>query len=154
MLLFLIFMEIWLHELLKRDEKFFSSTAIWNCVNPFLREQESLTVTYFLKTQRCKFGIRCKFNHPKDKVVPQCAPDNADASVLPERPSELPCANLQLFIDHLVVYEREDRLSKINIYHLPAIGEPVERLEGGRALDFVDLYTHWICRSQNFLPAF
>ncbi|XP_058111054.1 zinc finger CCCH domain-containing protein 32-like [Magnolia sinica] len=24
--------------------------------------------TYFLKTQRCKIGLRCKFNHLKDKV--------------------------------------------------------------------------------------
>ncbi|KAL2495674.1 Zinc finger CCCH domain-containing protein 37 [Forsythia ovata] len=47
---------------------------------------------YFLKTQRCKFGIRCKFNHPKDKIVPLGTPDNADTSALPERPSELPCA--------------------------------------------------------------
>ncbi|KAL8461780.1 hypothetical protein ACS0TY_032215 [Phlomoides rotata] len=47
---------------------------------------------YFLKTQRCKFGIRCKFNHPKDKIVPPGAPEDGDASVLPERPSEPPCA--------------------------------------------------------------
>ncbi|CAA6665856.1 unnamed protein product [Spirodela intermedia] len=39
---------------------------------------------YFMKTQRCKFGPRCKFNHPKDKVVSEMA----DVSVLPERPSE------------------------------------------------------------------
>lgn len=24
---------------------------------------------YFLKTQRCKFGSKCKFNHPKDKLI-------------------------------------------------------------------------------------
>ncbi|BFG41234.1 hypothetical protein CerSpe_275080 [Prunus speciosa] len=24
---------------------------------------------YFIKTQRCKFGMRCKFNHPKDKLA-------------------------------------------------------------------------------------
>ncbi|XP_057507551.1 zinc finger CCCH domain-containing protein 37 isoform X1 [Actinidia eriantha] len=44
---------------------------------------------YFLKTQRCKYGLRCKFNHPKDKMVPS---ENAGYSALPERPSEPPCA--------------------------------------------------------------
>ncbi|KAK4439512.1 Zinc finger CCCH domain-containing protein 37 [Sesamum alatum] len=47
---------------------------------------------YFLKTQRCKFGIRCKFNHPKDRIAPPGAPEDGDVSVLPERPSEPPCA--------------------------------------------------------------
>ncbi|KAJ1442450.1 Zinc finger, CCCH-type [Sesbania bispinosa] len=41
---------------------------------------------YFLKTQRCKFGSRCKFNHPKGSS------ENADVSGLPERPLEPPCA--------------------------------------------------------------
>ncbi|KAF7835860.1 Zinc finger CCCH domain-containing protein 37 [Senna tora] len=41
---------------------------------------------YFVKTQRCKFGPRCKFNHPKDLF------ENADVSGLPERPTEPPCA--------------------------------------------------------------
>ncbi|KAL5176767.1 Zinc finger CCCH domain-containing protein 37 [Glycine soja] len=42
---------------------------------------------YFLKTQRCKFGSKCKFNHPK------VSSENADVSSgLPERPSEPPCA--------------------------------------------------------------
>ncbi|KAK7313822.1 hypothetical protein VNO77_39024 [Canavalia gladiata] len=40
---------------------------------------------YFLKTQRCKFGSKCKFNHPK-------VSENADILGLPERPSEPPCA--------------------------------------------------------------
>ncbi|KAL5732031.1 Zinc finger CCCH domain-containing protein [Ranunculus cassubicifolius] len=46
---------------------------------------------YFLKTQKCKFGFRCKFNHPKDKAV--IPPSNAveTTSVLPERPSEPTC---------------------------------------------------------------
>lgn len=41
---------------------------------------------YFLKTKKCKFGSRCKFNHPN---VPS---ENADVSGLPERPLETPCA--------------------------------------------------------------
>lgn len=23
---------------------------------------------YFMKTQRCKFGFKCRFNHPRDKL--------------------------------------------------------------------------------------
>ncbi|XP_045800409.1 zinc finger CCCH domain-containing protein 37 isoform X1 [Trifolium pratense] len=41
---------------------------------------------FFLKTQKCKFGSRCKFNHPN---VPS---ENPDVSGLPERPQEPPCA--------------------------------------------------------------
>ncbi|KAL8147111.1 zinc finger CCCH domain-containing protein 37-like [Apium graveolens] len=47
---------------------------------------------YFLKTQRCKFGPRCKFNHPQDKIASLAALGSGDVSVLPERPSEPPCA--------------------------------------------------------------
>ncbi|CAA0815469.1 Zinc finger CCCH domain-containing protein 37 [Striga hermonthica] len=46
---------------------------------------------YFLKTQRCKFGINCKFNHPKDRIAPPGATEEGDVSILPERPSEPPC---------------------------------------------------------------
>ncbi|KAI6691698.1 hypothetical protein NL676_028526 [Syzygium grande] len=45
---------------------------------------------YFLKTQTCKFGLRCKFNHPRDKIIPLGTSD--DTSTLPERPTEPPCA--------------------------------------------------------------
>ncbi|WVZ03805.1 hypothetical protein V8G54_024611 [Vigna mungo] len=42
---------------------------------------------YFLKTQRCKFGSKCKFNHPK------VSSENDDVSAgLPERPSEPLCS--------------------------------------------------------------
>ncbi|XP_022147903.1 zinc finger CCCH domain-containing protein 37 isoform X3 [Momordica charantia] len=46
---------------------------------------------YFLKTQRCKFGSRCKFNHPKDRSDSVGA-EKSDVSALPERPSEPLCA--------------------------------------------------------------
>ncbi|KAG6627207.1 hypothetical protein I3843_15G089100 [Carya illinoinensis] len=46
---------------------------------------------YFLKTQRCKFGLRCKFNHPKDQFVTAGASEN-EGTALPERPSEPLCA--------------------------------------------------------------
>ncbi|XP_078431578.1 floral homeotic protein (HUA1) [Wolffia australiana] len=61
---------------------------------PVVNDSESLPerpgqsdCPYFLKTQKCKFGSRCKFNHPKDKVS-----EMPDASVLPERPSEPICS--------------------------------------------------------------
>ncbi|PRQ30282.1 putative transcription factor C3H family [Rosa chinensis] len=47
---------------------------------------------YFLKTQRCKFVLRCKFNHPKDKLATAGASENGDVYALPERPSEPACA--------------------------------------------------------------
>lgn len=40
------------------------------CVHTFSYLIFYLMSQYFLKTQRCKFGLRCKFNHPKDKLVP------------------------------------------------------------------------------------
>ncbi|CAL5354304.1 unnamed protein product [Camellia sinensis] len=46
--------------------------------------------------------------------------------------------DIQLFNDHLVVYEREKGLPKVTIYGLPPIGEPLERLQGGWAVDFID----------------
>ncbi|KAJ6690056.1 hypothetical protein OIU85_006347 [Salix viminalis] len=46
---------------------------------------------YFLKTQRCKYGLNCKFNHPKEKLSLGVSEDTSD-SALPERPSEPPCA--------------------------------------------------------------
>ncbi|CAK7326011.1 unnamed protein product [Dovyalis caffra] len=46
---------------------------------------------YFLKTQRCKYGLNCKFNHPKENLS-LGASENAEVSALPERPSEPPCA--------------------------------------------------------------
>ncbi|GAV64882.1 zf-CCCH domain-containing protein [Cephalotus follicularis] len=47
---------------------------------------------YFVKTQRCKFGLRCRFNHPRENLATLGASDNGDITALPERPSELPCA--------------------------------------------------------------
>ncbi|XP_021775549.1 zinc finger CCCH domain-containing protein 37-like isoform X2 [Chenopodium quinoa] len=45
---------------------------------------------YFLKTQKCKFGQMCKFNHPKDKLdSSSCKTDDPD---LPDRPSEPVCS--------------------------------------------------------------
>ncbi|KAK4796912.1 hypothetical protein SAY86_029238 [Trapa natans] len=47
---------------------------------------------YFMKTQRCSFGLRCRFNHPKDKSSTLGASESSTGSPLPERPLEPPCA--------------------------------------------------------------
>ncbi|KAL6503760.1 hypothetical protein OROGR_025683 [Orobanche gracilis] len=68
-----------------------------------------------------------------------CPVDNTSATtvLLPHRPS-VNIQNIRLFADHLAVYERENGLPKITVYRLPAVGEPLERLDGGRTVDFVD----------------
>lgn len=45
---------------------------------------------------------------------------------------------VQLFTDHLVVYEREMGLPRITVFDLPPVGEPLERFQGGRHVDFID----------------
>ena len=46
--------------------------------------------------------------------------------------------DIQLFSDHLVVYEREQGLPKITTYRLPAVEEPLISLQGGQAVQFID----------------
>ncbi|CAN4123754.1 unnamed protein product [Withania somnifera] len=68
-----------------------------------------------------------------------CPVENISATtvLLPHRPS-VKLQAIQLFADHLAVHERENGLPRITVYHLPAVGESLERLKGGRAVDFVD----------------
>ncbi|XP_028052990.1 uncharacterized protein LOC114257432 isoform X1 [Camellia sinensis] len=68
-----------------------------------------------------------------------CPLDNISATsvLIPHRES-VKIQDIQLFNDHLVVYEREKGLPKVTIYGLPPIGEPLERLQGGQAVDFID----------------
>ncbi|WOL18932.1 hypothetical protein Cni_G27729 [Canna indica] len=68
-----------------------------------------------------------------------CPVDNVDETtvVLPHRES-VKLQDFQIFNDHLVVYERENGLPTITVYNLPAIGEPIRRLQGGRTVDFID----------------
>uniref|UniRef100_A0A0E0LFZ2 Prolyl endopeptidase-like n=1 Tax=Oryza punctata TaxID=4537 RepID=A0A0E0LFZ2_ORYPU len=46
--------------------------------------------------------------------------------------------DFQLFENHIAVYERQNGLPKVTAYHLPATGEPIGQLQGGREIDFVD----------------
>ncbi|KAM0945285.1 putative oligopeptidase B transcription factor WD40-like family [Dioscorea sansibarensis] len=68
-----------------------------------------------------------------------CPVDNVSETtvLLPHRES-VKLQDFQLFNDHLAVYERENGLPKITIYGLPPVGEALERLQGGRTIDFID----------------
>ncbi|XP_047330026.1 protease 2 [Impatiens glandulifera] len=68
-----------------------------------------------------------------------CPLDNVSATkvLLPHRDS-VKIQDVQLFVNHLVLYERENGLQKITVYDLPPIGEPLERIQAGRAVDFED----------------
>lgn len=46
--------------------------------------------------------------------------------------------DFQLFINHIVIYERENGLPTITVYNLPSIGEAIGALQDGRKIDFID----------------
>ncbi|TMX03646.1 hypothetical protein EJD97_015028 [Solanum chilense] len=68
-----------------------------------------------------------------------CPVENISATtvLLPHRPS-IKLQDIQLFTNHLAVHERENGLPRISVYRLPSVGEPLERLQGGFAVDFID----------------
>ncbi|XWS54382.1 hypothetical protein CRYUN_Cryun10bG0085400 [Craigia yunnanensis] len=68
-----------------------------------------------------------------------CPLDNTSATtvLIPHRAS-VKIQDIQLFSDHLVVYEREQGLPKITTYHLPAVEEPLISLQGGQAVQYID----------------
>ena len=71
----------------------FFSLSLFICIWAFSNSFESNTLQFFLKTQRCKFGSKCKFNHPK------VSSENDDVtSGLPDRPSEPPCSVSNLYL--------------------------------------------------------
>lgn len=45
---------------------------------------------------------------------------------------------IQLFRDHLAVFEREQGLQKITVHRLPSEGQPLNSLQAGRSVSFVD----------------
>lgn len=68
-----------------------------------------------------------------------CPIDDLTATtvLLPHRPS-IKLQELQAFKDYLVVYERENGLVKVTIYHLPPAGEPIKSLSSGQTIQFID----------------
>ncbi|KAL3830663.1 hypothetical protein ACJIZ3_019465 [Penstemon smallii] len=85
------------------------------------------------------FFIKRRSDECFNSEILACPLDNTSDTIvlLPHRPS-INIQEMQLFSDHLVVYERENGLPKINIYRLPAIEEPLDRLQVGRTVDMVD----------------
>lgn len=68
-----------------------------------------------------------------------CPTDDITATkvLLPHRES-VKIQDVQLFSDHLVVYERENGLPKVTFYRLPSAGVPLKSLQGGQFVDFID----------------
>ncbi|KAG8365725.1 hypothetical protein BUALT_Bualt17G0001800 [Buddleja alternifolia] len=85
------------------------------------------------------FFIKRRSDECFNSEILACPLDNTSATtiLLPHRPS-IKIQEMQLFNDHLVLYERENGLPKITIYRLPAIGEPLDRLQDGGTMQLVD----------------
>ncbi|KAG7031880.1 Protease 2, partial [Cucurbita argyrosperma subsp. argyrosperma] len=85
------------------------------------------------------FFIRRRSEEIFNSEVVACPLNNISATtiLLPHRES-VKIQDIQLSLNHIVVFEREDGLPKIVVYSLPDIGEPLRSLEGGRAVDFTD----------------
>uniref|UniRef100_A0A453TDA5 Prolyl endopeptidase n=1 Tax=Aegilops tauschii subsp. strangulata TaxID=200361 RepID=A0A453TDA5_AEGTS len=62
----------------------------------------------------------------------------AETTVLLPHRESVKIQDVQLFENHIAVYERENGLPKATVYRLPGTGEAVGQLQGGRAIDFID----------------
>ncbi|XP_021609961.1 protease 2 isoform X2 [Manihot esculenta] len=85
------------------------------------------------------FFIRRRTDELFNSELLACPVDDVSATtvLIPHRES-IKIWDAQLFADHLAVYERENGLPKITVYHLPAVDEPLTSLKGGRVVDFID----------------
>ncbi|KDP40467.1 hypothetical protein JCGZ_24466 [Jatropha curcas] len=85
------------------------------------------------------FYIRRRTNEFFNSELLACPLHNISATtvLIPHRES-VKIWDVQLFADHLVVYERENGLPKITAYKLPDVNEPLTSLKDGRAVDFID----------------
>ncbi|KAL3731822.1 hypothetical protein ACJRO7_028652 [Eucalyptus globulus] len=64
--------------------------------------------------------------------------DVSNTTILIPHRESVKITDMQLFADHLVLFERENGSQKVTVYRLPALGEPLTQLQGGRSIDFVD----------------
>ncbi|VAI82000.1 unnamed protein product [Triticum turgidum subsp. durum] len=62
----------------------------------------------------------------------------AETTVLLPHRESVKIQDVQLFENHIAVYERENGLPKATVYRLPGTGEAVGQLQGGRAIHFID----------------
>ncbi|KAL6873522.1 hypothetical protein ACP4OV_013604 [Aristida adscensionis] len=81
------------------------------------------------------FFIKRRSDEFYNSELVACPLDNvAETTILlPHRERDF-----QLFENHIAVYERENGLPKVTVYRLPAVGESIGQLVGGRTIDFVD----------------
>uniref|UniRef100_A0A1J3DE93 Prolyl endopeptidase n=1 Tax=Noccaea caerulescens TaxID=107243 RepID=A0A1J3DE93_NOCCA len=64
--------------------------------------------------------------------------DTSQTTVLIPHRESVKIQEIQLFRDHLAVFEREQGLQKITVHRLPAEEQPLTGLQGGRSVSFVD----------------
>ncbi|XP_042473540.1 protease 2-like [Zingiber officinale] len=85
------------------------------------------------------FFIKRRSNEFYNSELLVCPIDNVNETtiLLPHRES-VKLQDFQLFINHIVVYERENGLPTITVYNLPSIGEAIGALQDGRKIDFID----------------
>ncbi|KAJ0034501.1 hypothetical protein Pint_25658 [Pistacia integerrima] len=85
------------------------------------------------------FFIRRRSDEFFNSELLACPVDNTSETMvlIPHRES-VKIQDIQLFADHLVVYEREVGLPKITTYRLPAVEEPLISLQGGSSVEFID----------------
>ncbi|KAL0000284.1 hypothetical protein SO802_019886 [Lithocarpus litseifolius] len=85
------------------------------------------------------FFIKRRTKEFFNSEVIACPLDNTSETtlLLPHRES-VKIQDIQLFNNHIVVYEREKCLPKVTIYGLPDVEEPLKSLQGGHTVEFVD----------------
>ncbi|KAK0574188.1 hypothetical protein LWI29_019497 [Acer saccharum] len=110
-----------------------------NLVTPAFIMRRMTCFLLILKLQKANFFCLV---HLKVKVqeLLACPVDNtSDTTVLIPHRESVKIQDIQLFTDHLVVYERENGLPKIITYRLPAVGEPLKSLQSGQSVDLLTL---------------
>nr|POE78721.1 protease 2 [Quercus suber] len=103
-------------------------------------QQSSDTCLYYEKDDTFSLDLQASESKKFLFVASETCPlDNTNATtlLLPHRQS-VKIQDIQLFNDHLVVYERENGLPKVTIYGLPDVGEPLKSLQGGHLVEFID----------------
>ncbi|KAL6603404.1 hypothetical protein ACP70R_043765 [Stipagrostis hirtigluma subsp. patula] len=85
------------------------------------------------------FFIKRRSDEFYNSELVACPLDNvAETTMLLPHRESVKIQDFQLFDNHIAVYERENGLPKVTVYRLPAIGEPIVQLQGGRTIDFID----------------
>ncbi|ESQ30443.1 hypothetical protein EUTSA_v10011253mg [Eutrema salsugineum] len=64
--------------------------------------------------------------------------DTSKTTVLIPHRESIKIQEIQLFRDHLAVFEREQGLQKITVHRLPTEGQPLRALQDGRSVSFID----------------